>query len=1329
VKRRCRRFVGLLAIVLLYQSVPAFADLPGPDYITVRNGLPQGTVNAIVQDRQGFIWLATRDGLCRYDGIRFQIFTHDPQQSSSISFSSISNIREEQSGQLWIQTENNNIDRFDPVTTQAARVSNSAAFRKALGRATIVSIQPDQQGNVWVATQTNGFFRLHPNGQISQHHWPARGGISQRVLRKILLDRQGALWLAASDGLFRYALKSGTFTGYRMAQGLPQNDISSLHERANGELLLGFPAQVAVFAPLSGRVRRTVTLPAPSKLPTVFARDPQGTDYVNQYKYSDADGLTLLPTDPKLARFSILSLLIDRSNVRWIGLNGDGIVKYDMTKRPFTSWAYATNFPTTWLTQQFGVPASSIPASIRQQDPLLTRYQFDHQKILWIGGPDTHPYRYNSSRKTFEPVKPAGIEPRWLSNNTFRLTTLATDPQGDVWGLVGTNNQTVARYNPDRQTFTTFPLPLPANNPYVVQAMVADGGRIYLATKNHGLLQADLSTGRLSNWSATDVGRRALPSNALLCMVQDPVKYNHLWIGTFGGGLCRLDKLTGQISRFGVKEGLPGNVIYGIRPDRHGNIWLSTNRGLCRFATKTLASCTYTADDGLPSDEFNQFHDVSLPDGKLIFGGLDGYTSFNPERIQEDAFKPNVVLTGLHIDNQLVRVTDPDSPIQEDINTITSVSLSNRQNFLAFDFAALQFNQPTKTRYRYRLVGLDKNWVYSGNYPTATYTNLSPSNYTFIVNASNTSGIWSPITHQLAIAINPPFWATWWAVIGYVLLLVSAIYLYLRIRLHRLRLKSQIELREQEALQLKNLNEVKNRFFANITHEFRTPLTLILAPLEEVMHQTTDDQQRNRLALVHRNANRLLRLINELLDLAKLDAGSLAVTNTVGHLPEFVERIVQSFQETARQQAIDLRVQNQLIHEQYWFDAGKLDKIITNLISNALKFTNAGDSITVTLSRVNTNPMLDSPTPTGERILLRIRDTGVGITEKELVQIFNRFYQGEPATNKSLGGSGIGLALVKELVDVQHGAIRVDSVPGTGTTFFIELPYCPAQHSDMGSGSAALTSGGIQPDEAKPGSDTSFTILLVEDNNDIAEYVRSILETDWSVTRATNGREGVDKALTNLPDLILCDVLMPEMDGYELCSTLKSNPATRHIPILLLTARTAEESRMKGYQAGADDYIEKPFRAEELRSRVLNRLNQQQRAQHYYRSQFLREGHLPVASSGPSPEDEFVNRMYAILEKKLDDSSFGVESLAAELGISRMHLNRKVKAMTGITPNELIRVIRLQQAADLLMTGAPIAEVADRVGFDTPAYFSKVFKDHYRMTPSEFIEQRRREAV
>lgn len=1325
--RFTRWFVRLFVVGLVgLTSTRSMANGPGPEYLTVRNGLPQGYIKSMIQDRRGFIWLATRDGLCRYDGVRFRVYNHDPQRLKSLSFSSIYEIKEDTKGRLWIRTENNNVDCFDPVTEQSERIADSPDFRQALGRDLLVGMQPDQSGSVWVATQTNGFFRLHPNGTVSDQFWP-RTDVAQRFIRAILLDRQGKLWIAAKDGLFRYDPVTKQFTGYRIAQGLPQNDVLNLHERANGELMLGFPGRFTLFNPVAGSVRQGVGLPGTATLVPVFAKDYQGIDYVNQNRYTDQDGLIPLPSDPKLSTFSALSLLVDRSNVLWIGLNGDGVIKYDLNKRLFNAWPAVTNFYADWMTQQFGIPASALPPDFRQRGANAIRHQFDRRNTLWLSNVETSPYRYNAARKIFETVRPTGIEARWLPGGLFRLTALAAGPQGEVWGLLAPNSQAVVRHNSDLQTFTAFPLSLPPNHPYKIMAMVVDGGRIYLATQNHGLLRADLSTKRLVRWFAGSTDPQSLPTNALLSLVQDPAQYNHLWIGTFGNGLCRFDKLTGQIRRFTVSQGLPSNVVYAIRPDKDNHLWLSTNRGLCRFDSRTFEIRSYTADDGLPNEEFNRFYDVALPDGRLIFGGVGGYTIFDPRRVSEDSFKPVVALTALHINNKLVNATDPDSPIQRNINETPELVLNHRQNFLSFDFAALEFNQSGKNQYRYKLTGLDKDWVYSGNQATATYTNLPPATYTFVVNASNTSGVWSPHTRQIRVVIEPPLWATWWAYLGYVLLLLGVILLFLRIRIHRVRLKSRMELREQESIQLKNLDEIKSRFFANITHEFRTPLTLILTPLEQLLHDTIDAQQHSRLTLVYRNANRLLRLINELLDLAKLDAGSMTVTPAPGDLSEFVERTVHVFDQEAQRKRIRLRVHHQLAQSYYWFDTDKVDKVINNLVSNALKFTGENGLVEVIVSapiRLDNIPAVDAETTPADRIRLTVRDTGIGINADKLPHIFNRFYQAHSTTNGSVGGSGIGLALVKELVEIMNGSIVVESQPGVGTTFIVEFPCRPTRAPIAPvsvDGQSSTYKSTVQAAGDAP------RLLLVEDNDDIAEYVTSILGSEWRVQRASNGLAGVAAALANGPDLIISDVLMPEMNGYELCQALKTNPVTSHIPIILLTAKAALESRMEGLSAGADDYLAKPFQVDELRGRVRNRLEQQQRTRQHYRTQLLREGHLPTVSS--APQDDFMNRVYAVLETRLDDTTFGVEPLADAVGMSRMHLNRKVKAMTGMTPNELIRVVRLNRAAELLLTGVAIAEVADLVGFDTAAYFSKVFKEQYRLTPSEYVEKNRQEVT
>ena len=1349
---RFRRWsLGWFVVGLLGWTTPLWANNPEPEYLTVRDGLPQGFIKSLIQDRRGFIWLATRDGLCRYDGVRFRTYNHDPQRVGSLSFSSIYEIREDADGKLWLRTENNNVDCFDPVTEQTRRVSASPQFSRTVGRDPLVGIYPDRLGNVWVATQTNGFFRLNPNGTVSHHHWPAKGDTVQRHIHALLLDRQGRPWLAARDGLFRYNPASGKFAGFRVGQGLPQNDVRGLHERANGELMLGFPGRFALFNPAVGRVRTIISVPNMPVQTPLFARDYRGIDYVNQNRYTDKNGLVRLsmtrysevrgpavrlsdpgePTDSlKLARFPALSLLVDRSNVLWIGTNGDGVIKYDLNKRLFAAWPYRTNFHTDWLTRQLSVPPGAIPAVIRQQDPCAVRSLFDRQKKLWISSTSMAPYRYNPASRSFETVRPAGIESRWLPAGQFRMTALAGGPQGELWGLLGPDNRAVVRHNPEQQTFTAFPLPLPKNHPYEIMAMTVDGGRIYLATKNHGLLRADLSARRLIRWRPNPADPGSLPNDALLSLAQDPAQYNHLWIGTFGSGLSRLDKMTGRIRRFTTADGLPNNVIYAILPDGNGHLWLSTNRGLCRFDSRTFEVRNYTADDGLPNEEFDRHHRVALPDGRMVFGGIGGYTVFDPRRIGEDRFKPVVALTALRINNQLVNATNPDSPIRQDINETPKIRLNYLQNFLSFDFAALQFNQSGKNQYRHKLTGVDDDWVYSDQ-TTATYTNLSPAAYTFVVNASNTSGVWSPYTRRIQVVIEPPLWRTWWAYAGYALLLLGAIGLYLQTRINRVRLRSQIELREQESVQLKNLDEVKSRFFANITHEFRTPLTLILAPIEQLLQEVTHPQHQNRLVLVYRNANRLLRLINELLDLAKLEAGSLTVTLMPGDLADFVDRTTRVFAEEAQRKHVRLQVRSLLVTPHYWFDGDKVEKILNNLIANALRFTGEGGSITVSviaLPQSNHAPMASTETTSGDVIRLTVADTGEGIDKGKLTHVFNRFYQAGSTTNRAVGGSGIGLALVKELVGMMHGTVGVESRPGIGTTFVVELPCRPAyavlasaaaNHAPLNSTAGA--SAGLTVNEG------TQRLLLVEDNDDIADYILSILEPFWRVRRAVNGREGINTAIADGPDLIISDVLMPELDGYELCRQLKNNPLTSHIPILLLTAKTAPESRIEGLNAGADDYINKPFQVEELLGRIRNRLEQQERSRHHYRTQLLREGHLPVVSH--SPDDEFMNRVYAVLEERLDDSSFGVEPMANVVGMSRMHLNRKIKAMTGMTPNELIRVVRLNRATELLLTGASVSEAADRVGFDTPAYFSKVFKEQYHLTPSEFIEKNRHEVA
>lgn len=1338
---------GYAGLLLAGWLLPVRAGGPVPEYLTVRDGLPQGFVSAMVQDARGFIWLATRDGLCRYDGIQFRIYHHDPQNSWSLSFSSLYDVKQTPAGRLWLRTEDNTVDLFDPTTEQAYRVSATAAFRRAVGRSVLTALAPDRQGNAWVGTATNGFFRLSSSGAIGQAHWTPTDTSVGRGVRALLTDRRGWLWIGAADGLYRYVPQSGVITRYGPANGLPQPGVWRLHERANGELMLGFPGRFAVFNPRTGTVRTVVNLPGSSATVPLFMNDGRGADYVNQSRYDGQTGLSPAPADPKLRAFQPLSGLVDHSGVLWLGLNGDGVVKYDLTKRPFQPIPYRTTFHTDWLTQQAGIPAAALPADVKRLGSSEVRSLYDGQQRLWLSSRTTPPYRYNPARRQFEAIPAAGIPLKWRPGGTFRLTALAKGPQGELWGLLASPaepapakptpgaverplTKAVARFNPATRTFTVFPLPIPAGQPDDVMAMTVDGGRVYMATRSHGLLRADLSQGRLIRWHTNPADPGALPVDALLSLAQDPAQYNHLWIGTYGSGLCRFDKLTGQIRRFTTQQGLPNDVIYAILPDGQGHLWLSTNRGLCRFDSRSFEVRNYTTDDGLPGEEFNRFEAVRLPNGRLIFGGIGGYTAFEPRRITDDPFQPVVALTALRINSQPVSTADPGSPLTRDINETDELSLDYRQNFVSFDFAALQFNQRGKNQYRHKLTGVDKDWVYSGSQATATYTNLSPGTYTFVVNASNTSGIWSPHTRQVRLVIAPPLWATWWAYALYALLAAGALVTFVVVRVNRIRLKAQMELREQESRQLKHLDEIKTRFFANITHEFRTPLTLILTPLDELLHTIHEPQHHARLTLVHRNASQLLRLINELLDLAKLEAGNLRVSPSRDDLAGFVERCAAPFADEARRRRIDLRVQVPVTQRFYWFDADKLEKILNNLLANAFKYTDAGGLVELSLSA---RPQPDAPAEAGgppvpmRQVRLVVRDTGAGIVGHKLPHIFDRFYQADAPDKPTRSGTGIGLALVKELVDIMQGTIAVESRPGLGTTFTVELPCRVGDVPPAPEPAVPATDATPATAAETAGPTGRARLLLVEDNDEIAHFVTDVLKAEWHIRRVNNGQAGLEAALADGPDMVISDVLMPEMNGYELCRALKTNPATNHIPVLLLTAKAADESKVEGLTAGADDYVTKPFQVEELRWRVRNRLEQQRRFRQHLRTQLLQEGHVPTVSS--SVEDQFMNQVYAVITSRLDDSTFGVEPLAEAVGLSRMHLNRKVKALSGLTPVELIRAVRLNRAAELLQTNLPISDVAYAVGFDTPAYFSKIFKEQHGLTPSDYVEKHRPKPV
>jgi signal transduction histidine kinase/ligand-binding sensor domain-containing protein/AraC-like DNA-binding protein len=1352
------------------QPVP----LPQPQIITDRQGLPQAFVPSIVQDKQGFIWVATRDGLCRYDGQRFKVFQPDPDGRSSLSFAGLNQLALDRHGRIWILSERMDIDVFDPRTETFTNLSRQAAFRRLVKPGTTYNLRIDRQDRLWLIVFGTGLFRWDLTKKQGQwfHHQPRQASsISSNGIFDLQEGADGTIWLATVNGLDRFEEATRSFTHIRHqpgnAQSLPEDSLGAIRLRPTGELMLFSRHYLTLLQPRTGQLR-AYRLPAQGNewIGAYTAIDRQGTVYFgrlgNLFRFNNQQGVQLVAHWDQ-PNGECQSLLIDRTNVLWMGTTGAGIRTYDLQPSPFQKYRYGREFYQDLLTRDsLGLPPVSpaIMATLRGRINYNFRSTFDTAGRFWfnVGTEDL----YRLDRKTGQAEHfPLPIRFRW-EGALIIPCPLTTDPQGRVWAVY---DQTAFWFEESTQRWNRFQYPIPTSQSSgPIKEVVVDENALWLASQVGGLWRLDRHTGEVRHYVNRPGDVTSLSSNSLYCLSADPADASRLWIGTFGSGLCLFDKRTGLSHRFTQATGLPNNVVYSALPDRYGYLWMGTNKGLCRLNRRSFTTQTFTRDDGIMADEFNRNHYVQYPEGDILMGGLEGFTLFNPRQIGQDTFEPVVELTELQVNNQVIQ---PDQGPPDGADTPTSanqsvlgtsipgtsilgtlpvqatdqLTLAHNQNYLTIQFAALQFNQPTKNRYRYRLEGLEDTWKETAR-PEAIYTNLPPGDYVLLLNASNTSGRWSRYVRKLTITIQPPFWATWWALLLYGLIGLGLAWVLLQVYLNRLRLKQTIQLRQQEADQLRAVNTIKTNFFTNITHEFRTPLTLILGPAQQLMSQEVEPKNRRRLLqTIEQNAHQLLGLINQLLDLSKLEASVMPIHESRGDLTEFIRYWLNPLTDQATTQGLSLTFISEVTGD-YWFDAEKLERIVYNLTANALKFTQAG-TISVTLREAS------------ERIRLTVADTGVGISKEHLPHIFDRFYQigprsvgdpadriahrdaagsplgprpkrgadtGQPGTGldrdtTAVPGTGIGLALVQELVQLQGGQISVESQLNQGTTFVVELPYKKAQGTDA-------------PDAETPDRESSDShdpvlqaeLLVVEDNDELAHFIAESLPPNYRIRRAVNGLDGLEQALEHLPDLILSDVMMPLMDGFTLCQQVKTDVRTSHIPIILLTAKSSVENRLAGLSLGADDYLTKPFQLTELQLRVRNQLVSKQRQREWVQASLRNPD--PV-SPPPSAEstDPFLTRLYGLFEANLSDANFGLDQLLSELSMSRATLFRKVKALTGLTAHELLRNYRLKRAAQLLRSGVSVGETAYQVGFESPSYFSKCFRELYQVSPSDFMDQ------
>jgi signal transduction histidine kinase/ligand-binding sensor domain-containing protein/DNA-binding NarL/FixJ family response regulator len=1302
--------VGYLPGALLAQS-PGF---PVPESITAKQGLPQGFVPGIVQDTRGFMWLATRDGLCRYDGRRgdgrsFRVFQPSDTQEISLSSLGLENLQITADGKIWITTDQGQIDLFDPVRETFVNYSRQAFYQKQFGKRFLRDMYADRQHRLWLMSDGGGLAFIHLNTQKIRSYYAESGdttAITRAHVRFVKEDKGGNIWAVTNRGIFVQKHGADRFTAYHSPVLKDDIDkkVNALNELSDGRLLLLYNTGMALLAPATGQGRtRELGLDTQAQYRHPIVTDSKGNVYffrMNRlYRLSKNDSIAEFPAQADVDEFK--SLYIDRSDVLWAGTNGQGLRKYNLRASYFNTKPYSSGFIPDLLHDFLKVPEAEIAGLPGDLFSYNFRYAFDSPQKMWFSAGRTPLYELDLSTRAIRSI-PFPVEIKDIKRSELAIS-LAKDPDGRMWAM---HDSLLYAYQ--NGAWTRFPHAVRSRQNGIesgIYQIVADRQYIWVATTARGLYRIDKATGAMRRYGQ---GAGSLSSDNLYCLFADPLDDNLLWIGTFGGGLCRFDKRTGHCERLSKQNGLPNNVVYAAVPDRRGNIWVATNQGLSQINRKTLGTRTYTREDGLMADEFNRFHALALPDGRIFLGGMEGITAFDSKQSNEDRYRPPVYITGIWINNAPLepRLSAGELPVA----AMPSLDLEHNQNFLTVEFAAMQYNRSDKIRYRYQLEGVDERWIETET-PVTKYTDLRPGHYVLRLNASNTLGVWSPDIRTLHVRISPPWWQTWWAYAIYGLVFLGVVYGLLKAYVNRVSMQQsivfkqkEIDLKAREAEQLRELDGMKTRFFSNITHEFRTPLTLILGPAGQMLEETRQEKDSKRLSLIDRNARQLLGLINQLLDLSKLEAGTTHIDAAWGDLPDFVEMLAGTFQMAAEAKNVALGFDNRLENRYYWFDHEKLERIITNLLSNAVKFVNAHGRVLVSLNAAG---------PEGTEIT--VANTGARIPDAQLDRVFDRFYQADQPGGYQ-EGTGIGLAIVKELVGLQGGSVSVESgAGGFDTIFTVVMPYRRGEAQRAVEPAAPKIGGNGHIDGAEV---RLAQILLVEDNAGLAEFVSDSLAENYRFYHARNGEEGLVMAADIMPDLIISDVMMPVMDGYTFCKHIKSNLETSHIPVVLLTAKSALESRVEGLELGADDYITKPFHLPELRLRIRNLLDRQARLYERLRASFATPVALPVDQEEAT--DPFLNRLYHILDSRLDDPDFGVTELIREIGMSNSSLNRKLKTLTDLSAVELIRNYRLKKAAALLSNGIAVSEAAYAVGFDNLSYFAKCFRDLYNMTPREF---------
>ncbi len=1347
------RIAQISTILLFCISICGFAQ--SGKLFTVDKELSSSMVNKVTQDSKGNIWIATEDGLNYYDGAKFLTFKHKKEDKSSIKSNYVLSVFKSSRNSLYVGYVNG-LQQYDYASgkfTDIPMVSfkyhkpidahihiiyerkngdiligtagHGMFLLKTNGKQAeqiiinsipsyfITSIQEDKKSNLWIGTEGKGVFCLTSGKKRETKQYFNGEGMANLDISCMCLGPDNKIYVGSlNKGLFVYNITTNSFDAISYPNKLP---IKTLYVNKQRQIMVGTDGKgLKVYDPILKKfVENKYNIPTfdftKSKIHSII-EDKAGDLWLGIYQ----KGVMILPANRSNFKYighksvlknnigsnCVMSVCKDHNGVLWIGTDNDGI--YSVSPNGEVK---------SHFSQENGANVPSTIISIFE----------DSEQNLWLGSFFQGLAKLNKQTGHCEYIQ---------EMNNDCVFSIEEDKNKNIWiGTMGAgvysmnmkNHQTIhyssisgLKYNKSLNTI---------HNRWVTAIKVTHDNKLYIGTFD-GIGCLDLNN---KSFVSTYNTNKLLSGYIIYTIYED--NQGNIWIGTSEGIFC-INSKTHQISSFDMKNGLPSNVICGICGDKQGNLWISTNYGISKYNQTKRIFTNYYADDGLQGNEFSKnalFRDKS---GEIIFGGVNGITSFYPQEITNPTKKLDIRITGFYIHDQAINKGVKSGSydiIDTAVSEANNFHLAASDNSFTIEFSAMEFCNPERITFIYSLNNGNWNTLQPGE-NHVSFNNLAPGEYHFKVKAKYYE-TYSDIK-EITILISPPWYASTGAKIIYFILIITILY-FTREQIKQRRL---IEEKIQQQAHAEEINEAKLQFFINISHEIRTPMTLIISPLQKLRNIDKDEERQKLYNIIFRNSNRILTLVNQLMDIRKIDKKQMVLKFHETNIVKVTHDLVDTFESQSNSKQIKLNFHSDISQLNAWIDPNNFDKIIINLLSNAFKFTPKNGEINVSI-HTNWEGNEDNKSHLYYEII--ISDNGIGIKKEEIERIFERFYQINNSLNNSNIGTGIGLHLTRSLVQLHHGNIWAENNEnGIGCRFIVRMPlgnnFLTPENmiTEISSieknnkDSLELTTEISENSRNIPNKiKTKYRLLIVEDDEDIRNYLKDELGDEFHITESCNGKEALALVLKKAPDIIISDVMMPEMDGMTLCQKIKQNININHIPIILLTAKNREEDNLEGLNVGADSYIKKPFSVDIVRRTIQNLIKNREILKNNLTGKQSQEDKIDKISL-KTPDEKLLERIMSVINKNISNADFSVEILANEVGISRVHLHRKLKELTNQTTRDFIRNVRLQQAALLLKEkNQNISEVAFTAGFVNATYFSTAFKELYGMTPKEYMEQ------